>query len=101
MKPEPIVQMHPDTGKRMRLKEGGWIYIETSKGRVKQRLAFDPDLDPRVIVASFGWWFPEEKEGLFGWDKSNINVLTRSEPPYDPGIGTSDLRGFPCRVYAA
>ncbi len=46
------------------------------------------------------WWFPEEKTGVFGWDKSNINVLTRSEPPYDPGIGTSDLRGIPCRVYA-
>ena len=76
------------------------VYIETGKGRVKQRLAFDPDLDARIIVTSFGWWFPEEK-GTFGWDTSNINVLTRSEPPYDPGIGTSDLRGVPCRVYAA
>ncbi len=99
MKPEPIVEMHPDTGKRIGLKEGTWVYIETSKGRVRQRLAFDPDLDERIIIASFGWWFPEEK-GMFGWDKSNINVLTDSEPPYDPGIGTSDLRGVPCKVYA-
>ena len=98
IKPEPIVQMHPDTAKDLGLKEGNWIYIETVKGRVKQRLAYDPDLDPRIVVTSFGWWFPEEKTGVFGWDKSNINVLTRSEPPYDPGIGTSDLRGIPCRV---
>jgi anaerobic selenocysteine-containing dehydrogenase len=101
MKPEPIVEMHPDTAKSMGLKEGSWIFIETDKGRVKQRLSYDPDLDPRIVMASFGWWFPEEKTGVFGWDRSNINVLTRSEPPYDPGIGTSDLRGIPCRIYEA
>jgi anaerobic selenocysteine-containing dehydrogenase len=100
IKPEPIVEMHPDTAKKLGLKEGTWIYIETDKGRVKQRLSFDPDLDPRICFTSFGWWFPEQK-GELGWDTSNINVLTRSEPPYDPGIGTSDLRGIPCRVYAA
>ena len=75
------------------------IYIETGKGRIVQRLALDDRLDPRIVVTSFGWWFPEDHTGGFGWDKSNINVLTRSEPPYDPGIGTSDLRGIPCRVY--
>jgi anaerobic selenocysteine-containing dehydrogenase len=100
IKPEPIVEMHPDTARSMSLREGSWIYIETRRGKVKQRLAFNPDIDPRVIVSSFGWWFPEEK-GIFGWDKSNINVLTNSEPPYDPGVGTSDLRGVPCRVFAA
>lgn len=99
IKPEPVVEMHPETAERLGLKEGSWVYIETGKGRVKQRLSFDQDLDPRIVVTSFGWWFPEEKEGVFGWDKSNINILTRSEPPYDPGIGTSDLRGIPCRVY--
>lgn len=87
--------MHPDTAKNLGLKEGNWFYIETGKGRVKQKLAYDPDLDPKTVVTSFGWWFPEAKTGVFGWDKSNINVLTRSEPPYDPGIGTSDLRGIP------
>jgi anaerobic selenocysteine-containing dehydrogenase len=98
--PEPILEMHPETARTMSLRDGSWIYIETRRGKVKQRLAFNPDIDPRVIVSSFGWWFPEEK-GIFGWDKSNINVLTNSEPPYDPGVGTSDLRGVPCRVFAA
>ena len=51
-----------------------------------------------MVVASFGWWFPEHPEEMFAWDKSNINILTRSEPPYDPAIGTTDLRGIPCRV---
>jgi len=101
MKPEPIVEMHPDTAGKMGLKEGEMINIETKKGKIVQRLALDDTLDPRVIVTSFGWWFPEDRSGVFGWDKSNINVLTRSEPPYDPGIGTVDLRGIPCKVYPA
>jgi anaerobic selenocysteine-containing dehydrogenase len=101
MKPEPIVEVHPETARSLGLKEGEWAYIETPKGKVKQRLAFNPDLDPRIVVVSFGWWFPEDRLKLFGWDKSNINILTRSEPPYDPGIGTVDLRGIPCRVSSA
>ena len=101
IKPEPIVEMHPDTARRLHLNEGAWVYIETGKGRIKQRLALDPDLDRKIVITSFGWWFPEEKTGVFGWDRSNINMLTKSEPPYDPGIGTSDLRGIPCKVYAA
>ena len=101
MKPEPIVEMHPETARNLELKEGEWANIETPKGKVKQRLAFNPDLDPRIVVVSFGWWFPEDRLKLFGWDKSNINILTRSEPPYDPGIGTVDLRGIPCRVSSA
>jgi len=101
MKPEPIVEMHPETAKKMGLKEGQMAYIETNKGKIVQRLALDEELDPRIVVTSFGWWFPEERSTVFGWDKSNINILTRSEPPYDPGIGTVDLRGIPCKVYPA
>ena len=52
-------------------------------------------------MASFGWWFPEQPKSLYGWNKSNLNILTRSEPPYDPTNGGIDLRGIPCRVYKA
>jgi len=99
MKPDPIVEIHPETGRSLGLKEGEWVYLETPKGKVMQRLAYNPDLDPRIVVASFGWWFPEERAKNFSWDKSNINILTRSEAPYDPGIGTVDLRGIPCKIY--
>ncbi len=101
MKPEPMVEIHPETAKKMGLNEGQMVYIETNKGKIVQRLALDDELDPRIVVISFGWWFPEERSTLYGWDKSNINILTRSEPPYDPGIGTVDLRAIPCKVYSA
>jgi anaerobic selenocysteine-containing dehydrogenase len=90
--------MHPETATKLAVKDGEMVSIETRKGKIVQRLAINDELDPRIIVVAFGWWFPERSGTLFDWDKSNINVLTRSEPPYDPGIGTSDLRGIPCRV---
>ncbi|MBI5444637.1 MAG: molybdopterin-dependent oxidoreductase [Deltaproteobacteria bacterium] len=101
MKPEPMVEMHPDTARRLNLNEGEKVRIATGKGGITQRLALDDTLDPRTVVTSFGWWFPEDRSPLSGWDRSNINVLTRSEPPYDPGVGTVDLRGIPCRICRA
>lgn len=98
MKPEPYVEMHPDTARRFGLVEGEMVYIDTAKGTITQRLAFNDHLARMVVITSFGWWFPERSEKLFDWDRSNINVLTRSDLPFDPGIGTSDLRGLPCRV---
>ncbi|MCC6472633.1 MAG: molybdopterin-dependent oxidoreductase [Burkholderiales bacterium] len=101
MKPEPIVQMHPTTAAKIRLVEGDEVVIETRQGKVTQRLALDDSLDPRVVNASFGWWFPEDPQGNFGWERANINLLTRDEGPYDPGAGGMQLRGVPCRVYKA
>jgi len=99
MKPEPIVQMHPEAARRAGVKEGDEIYIETKKGKIKQRLALDNSLDPRVVNASFGWWFPEDAASNYGWERSNINVVTYDEGPYDPTTGCIVLRGVPCRVY--
>ena len=61
----------------------------------------NPDLDPKVIIAAFGWWFPEEDGDLFQFRKSNINVLTDNDPPRDPQIGSPEFRGIPCRIYKA
>ncbi|OGA96107.1 MAG: hypothetical protein A3G27_09795 [Betaproteobacteria bacterium RIFCSPLOWO2_12_FULL_66_14] len=101
MKPEPVVQMHPDTANRAGLHDGDMVYIESRQGRIRQRLALEESLDPRVVIASFGWWFPEDPSGNYGWDVSNINMLTYDEPPYDPASGCMVVKGVPCRVYKA
>ncbi|WP_227762271.1 molybdopterin-containing oxidoreductase family protein [Zhaonella formicivorans] len=97
-KPEPEVEMHPETAKKLGLNEGDWVTIETKKGKIRQKLVFDPDLDPRVIYVSFGWWFPEKPNNMFEWDKSNLNILLDNEP-VEPATGTVETRGVPCRVY--
>ena len=102
IKPEPTVGMHPDTAQKLGLKDGDMVYLETKKGRITQRLYLDSDLDPRVVNATFGWWFPEEgPSSLYGWRRSNLNIITDNEPPIDRETGSKQIRGIPCRVYKA
>jgi len=98
-RPEPTVDLNPKTAQKYGLEEGNWIWIETHKGRIKQKLRLDPSLDERLVYASFGWWFPEKSSYLFGYEESNINVLTDAEPPYDMETGSVELANIPCRVY--
>ena len=99
--PLPLVEIHPEVAKKAGVKEGDWVYIENKNGRIKQKLALNSDLDPRVIYVAFGWWFPEEPEDLYQFKKSNINVLTDNDPPRDIQIGSPEFRGVPCRIYKA
>jgi anaerobic selenocysteine-containing dehydrogenase len=101
LRPQPTVDLNPETAQKYGLKKGEWIYIETKKGRVKQILDLDSDLHPQLVYPSFGWWFPEEPEDLFSFRKSNINVMTQSEPPYDQETGSVELGAIPCKVYKA
>jgi hypothetical protein len=51
-----------------------------------------------VVHAEHGWWFPEEPGPEHGVFASNVNVLTTHDPPYDPAMGTYQLRALLCRV---
>jgi anaerobic selenocysteine-containing dehydrogenase len=98
--PEPLVEINPETAGRLSIDNGDMVYIETKRGRIKQRAVLTEGIDPRVIGVSYGWWFPEQGvESLHGWQESNINILTPSEPPYNPQIGSTNLRGILCRVH--
>ena len=98
--PDPIILVHPDTAGPLEIKEGDWVSIETRRGTIRQKARLSRDIDPRVVVVSYGWWFPERKDlELSGWKESNLNILTSSDPPYDPALGTTALRAVPCRIY--
>ncbi len=98
--PEPLALIHPETASRYEINDGDWIGIETKRGTIKQKARFDSKIDPKVIILSFGWWFPERKDlELSGWKESNLNILTSNDPPYEPLLGTTNLRAVPCRIY--
>jgi len=97
--PYPIVQVHPDTAGELGIAEGDWIWIETARGRIKQVAQLFPGMDPRVVVAQASWWYPEEPGPDHGVWKSNANILTSSEPSYDPAIGSVTFRALLCRIY--
>jgi anaerobic selenocysteine-containing dehydrogenase len=100
--PDPIIRIHPETAQERGISDGDWVYIESPRGRCKQRAKLTLGIDPRVIMAEHDWWFPEEpgaEPSLHGAFDSNINVLTSSDPPYDPGFGSTPNRSLLCRIY--
>ncbi|MGQ9859950.1 MAG: hypothetical protein ACUVS3_14890, partial [Thermodesulfobacteriota bacterium] len=59
----------------------------------------NPGIHPRVVVAEHGWWYPEIKDQVHGWDISNINVLTDdSYDSMDPVMGATNLRVLLCNI---
>ena len=57
--PEPLMDIHPDTAAKYGIKEGDWVWIETRRGRVKQKANITLKIDPRVVHA-VRWWYPEK-----------------------------------------
>jgi len=101
-KPEPLVAIHPDTAAGLGIAEGDWVFIESKRGRIKQKATLDKGLDPRVASVGYGWWYPERGIAeMYGWDEANLNILTDDSPPYSPEIGSPKMRGFLCKVYKA
>ena len=97
----PTAEIHPETAARYGITKNDWMWIETKRGRIRQRARLTTGIDPRVIAAEHGWWFPEEPAPEYGVWRSNVNLLTDNQPPYDPAMGTYQLRALLCRVARA
>ena len=100
--PEPLVRIHPETANTLGITDGNWVYIETRRGRIKQKAALSADTDPRVVEVDYGWWFPERGNAdLYGWAEANVNILTSDRPPFSKEMGSPVFRGTLCKVYKA
>ena len=97
----PVAEIHPTTAARYGIVEGNWMWVETRRGRMQQKAKLTSGIDPRVIHVEHGWWFPEEPAPEYGIWKSNVNLLTDNQAPYDPAMGTYQLRALLCRVARA
>ncbi len=95
---EPRAEIHTDTAKQYGIKDGDWMWIETLRGRIRQKARVTDGIQSRTIAIEFGWWFPEDGGTESGIYKSNANMLTNGAPPYDPAMGTYQLRALLCRV---
>jgi anaerobic selenocysteine-containing dehydrogenase len=103
--PDPLVQINPKTASGLGIGEGDWAWIETPRGRIRQRCKYFEGIDPRVVHSEHGWWFPElpgEEPWLHGVWESNVNVLTEDDPAFCNEInGGWPLRAGLCKVYKA
>ena len=103
--PDPLMDIHPETARELGINDGDWAYIETRRGRIKQKARLNPGILRNVVNAEHGWWFPEQpaKEPSLGgvWE-SNANVLTLDEiDGCDRLSGGWATRALLCKVYRA
>ncbi|MBU2498296.1 MAG: molybdopterin-dependent oxidoreductase [Proteobacteria bacterium] len=100
--PDPEIEVHPETARRENLEEGDWVWVETPqiKGeRVRFKVKFTSNIDPRVVHAPHGWWFPEKPAPDHGCFESNIDVVLSDDPPRERICGSVATRGTLCRIY--
>jgi anaerobic selenocysteine-containing dehydrogenase len=101
--PDPLVQIHPETAEQLGIADSDWVWIETPRGRVRQKCQYFSGINPGVVHAQHGWWFPElpgEEPWLHGVWESNINVCTADDPErLNTKLGAWPLRTFLCKIY--
>ncbi|MEM3551499.1 MAG: molybdopterin-dependent oxidoreductase [Candidatus Bathyarchaeia archaeon] len=103
--PEPIVEINPETAKKLNISDGDKVWIETLRGKIKQKAKVTEKVHPSMIHVQHGWWFPErpgEDPELHGlWD-SNANILCPDDPEYcSREIGGWPLTALQCKIYKA
>ena len=90
--PDPLVRIHPNTAQRYGVEDGGWLWIQSRKGRIRQRCRYFDGLQADVIHCDAQWWYPElpgQEPWLHGVWMSNVNVLLDADPDLcNPVIGS-------------
>jgi len=97
---DPVVQIHPESAKELGVNEGDMVWIESPRGRIKQKVRLFPGIHPRVVMATANCFYPEEAGPQHGLLMSNPNVLT-SNNHCDPMYGSPDLTALLCSIYKA
>ncbi|MCL1847658.1 MAG: molybdopterin-dependent oxidoreductase [Coriobacteriia bacterium] len=100
--PVPDVRMHPDTAKAHGLEHMDWVKITSRRGSTSGRVYCTTGQDPRVLWME-RHWNPEcydnsQKSKSGGWRECNVNVLTKSSPPYNEVFGSYTNRGFQVKI---
>lgn len=103
--PDPRIQIHPETAKKLGVEDDDWVWIETLRGTIKMRALYFDGIHPRVVHCEHSWWFPERPGNEFwlrGVWESNVNVLTDDDPERcNPRGGGWPLKTAMCKVYKA
>ncbi len=95
--PHPLLHINPGTARERDIEDGDWVYIESPRGKVRHKAKYVEDLDPRVVAAEFGWWYPEQPAPEYGYRDCNINLLT-DDLNVGPESGATNLKGLMCQV---
>ena len=108
--PVPRLEMNPVDAEKIGVKQGDWVWIETSFPETKYTEAFTHKIretvdlyygiEPGVVNAEHQWWYPELDQPDHGFKLSGVNCLL-DRHAQDRIVGSSNLRAYPVKVYKA
>jgi anaerobic selenocysteine-containing dehydrogenase len=105
MIPDPTIDIHPETAEELSIANGDWVWVETQRGKIKQKARLTREVHGRMVHIQHGWWFPEtpgEDPRLHGLWESNANVLCTDDPEYcSSEIGAWPDTAVLCKIYKA
>jgi anaerobic selenocysteine-containing dehydrogenase len=85
LSPEPLVEINPESAKKLGIADRETVIIESARGSITLKARVTPDILPGVLSLQHGW------------KEANANLLT-SYQPYDPISGYPAFKTTPCRV---
>ena len=101
--PDPLLEINPESAKKLGIAEGDWVWVETQnkRGRVKRKAHLTSGIHPMVVNAEGLWYLPERKAQEERLWEANVNVITSLKDDCDPICGGSYARCLLCKVYKA
>ncbi len=99
--PAPEVWIHPTAAKKYGVEDGDWIWVESKRGRIRGIACLTEGINPGSVCME-RFWNPETlNTKTHGWQEMNVNVLTKSQAPFNDVVGTYTLRAFLVKIYKA
>jgi anaerobic selenocysteine-containing dehydrogenase len=102
IEPEPTVELHPDTAKKLGIEAGDWVWIEGVRGKLKRKARLTATIHPAMAHALHGWWYPEKsgKAPYFNgiWEL-NVNQLIPMGGQSSSGFGGAPNKTMLCKIY--
>ncbi len=101
MYPVPEIWIHPSAAGKYGIEHGKWTWVESLRGKIRARACVTEGINPGVVYME-RFWNPETlNTKTHGWKEMNVNVLTKSDAPFNDVVGTYTLRGFLVKVSKA
>jgi thiosulfate reductase/polysulfide reductase chain A len=101
--PDPVTDIHPKTAQDLGISEGDWVWVETLRGKIRQRAHLTDEVHPAMVRVQHGWWLPGApgaEPSLHGVWESNANVLCPVSEEYcNPEVGGWPHTALMCKVY--
>ncbi|OUO89834.1 molybdopterin dinucleotide-binding protein [Gordonibacter sp. An230] len=100
--PTAEIRINPATAAEHGIAHMDWVKVSSRRGSISARAYLTEGVNPRCVWME-RFWNPEcfdesQPNKTAGWRECNVNVLTKSDAPFNPAIGTYTNRGFTVKI---